>query len=40
MAQELNICLSSISNCLHKKIQTAGGYHWEFINEVLNHSEG
>lgn len=35
-SQELNICLSSISNCLHKRIQTAGGYHWEFINEVLN----
>ena len=35
-SQELNICLSSISNCLHKRIQTAGGYHWEFMNEVLN----
>lgn len=34
-SQEHNICLSSISNCLHKRIQTAGGYHWEFINEVL-----
>ena len=33
-SQELNICLSSISNCLYKRIQTAGGYHWEFINEV------
>ena len=35
-SQELNICLSSISNCLHKRIQTAGEYHWEFIDEVLN----
>lgn len=26
-----NISFSCISNCLHKRIDTAGGYHWEFI---------
>jgi hypothetical protein len=34
-SKELGICFSSISNCLHKRIQTAGGYHWEFVREVL-----
>ena len=30
-SKELEICYSSISNCLHKRIGTAGGYHWEFV---------
>lgn len=27
----LNVNISSLSSCLHKKNNTAGGYHWEFI---------
>lgn len=30
-SKELEICSSSISNCLHKRIDTAGSYHWEFV---------
>lgn len=30
---ELNILRTSITNCLHKRSNTAGGYHWEFFKE-------
>jgi len=31
--EKLNICKSSLSSCLHGKYKTAGGLHWEFVNE-------
>ena len=30
---ELNILRTSITNCLHKRSNTAGGYYWEFFKE-------
>ena len=30
---ELNILRTSITNYLHKRSNTAGGYHWEFFKE-------
>lgn len=30
-----NIYITSISNCLRKRTKTAGGYHWEYFNQVL-----
>lgn len=33
-SEKLNICRSSIGDCLHGRQKTAGGYHWKCIEEL------
>lgn len=30
---------ASISHCCHGKQQTAGGYHWEYVNKEVNNND-
>ena len=37
--RQLGIRKASIIHCCHGKQQTAGGYHWEYINKEVNNDE-
>ena len=38
-SRHLGIIRNNISSCCNGKGQTAGGYHWEFVNKEVDDNE-